>query len=263
MTYLGIISSISTSRLSSYKKVFECSCEAEAINYYYWNQAISSELYVLLHTIEVCLRNKIHVALSKEVSLKVTGKIQDNYPWYTQFSFIDTSKGQDVLTETGRAFKKITHNKKGKDLRLLPQIIISRLEFGKWSYVLSAKKYGDGNHINWESLFPLIFSNFIGMDSNKHQMLIERIRVINKWRNRVAHLEPVWKFGDIKKDGKVIIPEPVNQNEVVKRFNAELRRAIDLLLWLCPDTHTHYVGTQSYKRLKELATAKNISTFSL
>lgn len=135
-------------RLSSYKNIFGCADEADCFPYYLWNQKLSSELYVLLSTIEICLRNRIHIVLSEEVSLKFTNAIDSNFAWYDHFSFVEVDRngnpkrdrsGNDIFTETGKAFRKITHNRRGNNLNLLPQIIISKLEFGKWSYVLSAK----------------------------------------------------------------------------------------------------------------------------
>jgi hypothetical protein len=273
MTIQGIIKSISSSRLSSYRKIFGCSTDEDCIHYYHWNQALSSELYILMSTIEICLRNKIHIALSEEVSFKFTGLINSNFSWYEHFSFVELDKdenpkidrnGNDIFTETGKAFRKITHKGK-RNLNLLPQIIISKLEFGKWSYVLSAKKYDNGALIDWNKLFPIIFPHFIGMDPDKHhQVIIDHIKVVKNWRNRVAHLEPVWKFSDVKDmiTGNVLVPEPTNQLEVLKRLKAEVRRALNLLSWLCVDTLGHYKSTKSYQQLLHLISHDGITDFS-
>jgi hypothetical protein len=271
MTTPPLIKSISSPRLSSYKNIFSCTDDESCFPYYLWNQQLSSELYVLMSNIEICLRNKIHIVLSEEVSLKFTETIESNFSWYDHFSFIEVDRhgnrvldrhGNEIFTETGKAFRKITHNR-GRNLNRLPQIIISKLEFGKWSYVLSAKKYNDGDLIDWNTLFPLIFPSFTGMDSSKHQGIIERIRVVRSWRNRLAHLEPVWKFKDIKEavTGRVLVRAPRNQAEVIRRLNAEIRRALELLLWLCPETHTHYKASDSYKKLLFWASHEGISKF--
>lgn len=273
MTKHGVIKSISSPRLSSYRKIFGCKSDDACIHYYHWNLALASELYILLSTIEVCLRNKIHVALSEEVSLKFNGAVNSNFAWYEHFSFIEVDrkgnrkkdyKGEDIFTETGKAFRKITH-KGRRDLNLLPQIVISKLEFGKWSYVLSAKKYNNGDLIDWHKLFPLIFPYFINMSPDKHhQMIIDHIKVVRDWRNRLAHQEPVWKFGDVKGPikGEIKLPEPKNQIEVIQRLGGEIRRALQLLSWLCQDTLSHYKGTKSYQRLMHLASQEGIDGFS-
>lgn len=147
----------------------------------------------------------------------------------------------------------------------MPQIIVSKLEFGKWTYVLSAKKYNNGDLIDWHKLFPIIFQNFTDMVPDKHhQMIIHRIKAVKDWRNRLAHLEPVWKFSDVKEKGtgKILIYEPTNQVEVIKRLNNEIRYALQLLSWLCPDTLEHYKATKSYQRLLHLASNDGIREFS-
>lgn len=268
-----IIQSISSHRLSSYRRIFKCGTDDDCLHYYHWNQALSSELYILLSTIEVCLRNRIHVALSEEVSAKFPKKVESNFRWYEYFSFVDVDrngdpkqdrKGRPIYTETGKAFRKITH--KGEtDLKLVPQIIVSKLEFGKWTYVLSAKKYNNGDLIDWHKLFPIIFQNFTNMVPDKHhQMIIDRIKTVKDWRNRLAHLEPVWKFSDVKEKGtgKILIYEPTNQVEVIKRLNNEIRYALQLLSWLCADTLEHYKATKSYQRLLHLASNDGIREFS-
>lgn len=273
MTTQPIITSISLPRLSSYKTIFCCTSEEDCIHYYRWNQALSSELYILLSNIEISLRNRIHTVLSEEVSFKFNNLINNNFSWYDHFNFIELDRqgnpktdrnGNFIYTETGKAFRKITHNKRGINLNLLPQIIISKLEFGKWSYVLLAKKYNNGDLIDWNKLFPLIFPNFVGLDSSKHQTIIDRIKAVKSWRNRLAHLEPVWKFSDIKHPvtGQILISEPRNQLEVTQRLNAEIRRTVELLFWLCTDTHDHYRVTKSYQNLQDLITNEGITNFS-
>jgi len=271
MTTPSLIKSISSPRLSSYKNIFSCPDDESCFPYYLWNQKLSSELYVLMSNIEICLRNKVHNVLSEAVSLKFTGVINSNFSWYDHFSFIEIDRngnrrldrnGNEIFTETGKAFRKITHNRE-RNLNLLPQIIISKLEFGKWSYVLSAKKYNNGDLIDWNALFPLLFPYFIGVDPSKHQSIIERIKVVRSWRNRLAHLEPVWKFKDIKDPvtGRVLVRSPSNPTEVIRRLNAEIRRALELLLWLCVDTHTHYKASESYEKLLFWASHDGISEF--
>jgi hypothetical protein len=50
-----------------------------------------------------------------------------------------------------------------------------------------------------------------------------------------------------KGTGKILIYEPTNQVEVIKRLNNEIRYALQLLSWLCPDTLEHYKATKSYQ----------------
>jgi len=255
---------ISTTRLSSYRDKFQCIDDAGALKYYYWNQSLSSELYILLHNIEVCLRNSIHIALSKEVSKKITGEEQTSYPWYKHFNFIDNVKRPNSLNKTGEAIRLITH-KNGVDLNLPPHTVVSSLEFGKWKYILKAKRYDDNTAIEWDKIYPLIFPNFKNHRSpHKRDEILKRLDNIRNWRNRVAHLEPAWKFKDVKNEtGKVKLHEPKNKSEIKQRLNSELRRSLDLLNWLCIESYNFYIATKSYQRLLILTQLENVEDFEL
>ncbi|MEH1712616.1 hypothetical protein V7G70_18500, partial [Acinetobacter pittii] len=61
--------------------------------------------------------------------------------------------------------------------------------------------------------------------------------------------------------GHVLVRAPSNQTELIKRLNAEIRRAVELLSWVCPDTHAHYKGSDSHKQLLFWASHDGIATF--
>lgn len=273
MTKHGVIKSISSPRLSSYLTFFGCASEEDSIHYYFWNQSLSSELYILLSNIEVCLRNRIHDALSEQVSFKFNnGATDNNFSWYEHIDFYEKNKdgstrldryNNPLYTETGRAFRKITHN--GKNcLNRPPQVVVSKLEFGKWPHVITAKWYKNGDLVDWNSIYPTVFLGFKNMEHEHHDFIIERVKGACKWRNRLAHQEPVWKFSTVKErgTGTVLVEEPRTQKEVIKRLNREIRNNVQLLSWLCEDTAEHYINTASYRSLLHLASHNGISEFS-
>lgn len=105
------INSINIHRLSSYKHIFNCASDTEALKFYYWNQAVSAELYVLLHNIEVCLRNRIHEVLSFDAS----NQQSRNYTWFDKL-YLKKPDGSSppvyVDTVLGKSIKKISvHDK--------------------------------------------------------------------------------------------------------------------------------------------------------
>lgn len=250
MTTSSIIQSISSPRLSSYKEIFDCADDATCFSYYLWNQRLSSELYILFSTIEICLRNRIHIVLSEEVSLKFTNKVNSNFNWYDYFDFTKNDKG-DFLNELGRKLHSITHEKK-RNLNLLPQVVISQLSFGNWNFLISyTKKYKNGDSIEWKKLFPLIFPN-----SKKSNIIInQRVKLVRCWRNRISHLEPAWKFSDVKdpKTQAIKLVAPQNKNEVIQRLNQEINLSVQLLSWLCTETYEHYKGNEFYEKLLRCA----------
>lgn len=254
------INSISAMRLSSYRTIFACENQ-DALKYYYWNQAVSAELYVLLHNIEICLRNKIHETLS----LAVTNQQSKNFAWYDRFDFSkkDLDRfGQPNQTKTGYAIKKVKDDLIDKGKSVTPQNVISNLEFGKWAFLIKTKKLKDGSNIDWATCYPLIFSNYSNFSIQGRASLFSRLDEVRLLRNRVAHLEPVWKFGSKTVNG-TIIPVPHDLDSVINRLNKEISWIVNVLEWICPDSYNHYVQTNSYRKLRILVSAIGINYFSI
>ncbi|MFW0004458.1 MAG: Abi family protein [Coxiella endosymbiont of Dermacentor nuttalli] len=256
--------SISHARLSSYRHAFNCTDE-EALHYYYWNQVLSSELYILIHNIEICLRNQIHNELSKEVSFVNKQNILDNFNWFDFFDFVvpdPKSPSGKKLNQTGEALKKIKKDLVRKDVLISPQNIVSNLEFGKWAYILRTRSYSDGRPINWTKCLAKIFPNLNTSRKKNRDAMNARLEEIRLLRNRIAHLEPVWKFQSKQINGSYV-SAPGNLEEILKRLEIEIYWATTFLKWLCEDTYNSYVKTNSYKRLLELITIDGISTFEI
>ena len=225
----SLIRSISYARLSSYRHAFNCTDE-EALHYYYWNQVLSSELYILTHNIEICFRNQIHNELSKEVSFVKKGNTLDNFNWFDFFEFLipdANSPSGKKLNQTGEAFKKIKKDLIRKNVPTTPQNIVSNLEFGKWAYILRTRSYNDGKPIDWVKCLAKIFPN---LNTSK------------------------------KKNREAMNATP---DEILKRLEIEIYWATTFLKWLCEDTYNSYIKTNSYKKLLKLITIDGISDFEL
>lgn len=256
------INSISNARLSFYKSIFECESDDQAtLKYYYWNQAVSAELYVLLHNLEVCLRNRIH----EEVSLKVSNQVSKNFAWYDQFDFSKPGfdqHGQPNQSKTGQAIQNVKDDLTTKRKAHTPQNIICNLEFGKWPFILKTKKLKNGTSIDWNTLLQSIFPHY-NLSTKKHRTnLFDRLEEVRLLRNRVAHLEPVWKF-DSKTINGSHVPAPTDLGTVLTRLNKEISWTINVLEWLCTDSHKHYIQTNSYRKLRMLVSNPGTMYFSI
>lgn len=255
------INSISNARLSFYKSIFQCGSDQEALRYYYWNQAVSAELYVLLHNLEVCLRNRIH----EELSLALSNQTSSNYAWYDQFDFslpgFDRF-GQPNLTITGKSIDKVKGELTTKGKPLTPQNIICNLEFGKWPHILKTRNLKNGTAIDWATFFPAIFPQYNHSSKRLRKRLFERLEEVRLLRNRVAHLEPVWKF-DSKTINGSHVPAPTDLGTVLNRLNKEISWTINVLEWLCTDTHKHYIQTNSFRKLRMLVSDPGTLYFSI
>lgn len=264
MSTSSIIRAISHARLSSYRHAFSCTDE-EALHYYYWNQELSAELYILIHNIEICLRNQIHVELSKEVSFVKNGNIQDNFCWFDFFEFNipdPSSMSKEKLNQTGEALKKIKKDLKRKNVPLTPQNIVSNLELGKWAYILRTRSYNDGTPINWNKCLGNIFPNLNTSKKKNRDAMNARLEEIRLLRNRIAHLEPVWKFQSKKINGSYV-SAPTTPDEILKRLDTEIYWATTFLKWLCNDSYNNYIKTNSHKNLLKLITYDGIINFQI
>lgn len=260
----SLIRSISYARLSSYRHAFNCTDE-EALHYYYWNQILSSELYILTHNIEICLRNQIHNELSKEVSFVKNGNTLDNFNWFDFFEFLipdANAPSGKKLNQTGEAFKKIRRDLTRKNVPITPQNIVSNLEFGKWAYILRTRSYKDGKPIDWNKCLAKIFPNLNTSKKKNREAMNARLEEIRLLRNRIAHLEPVWKFQSKQINGSYVAA-PKTPDEILKRLETEIYWATTFLKWLCEDTYNSYMNTNSYKRLLKLITLDGISNFEI
>ena len=254
------INSISDARLSSYKSIFNCETQ-DALKYYYWNQAVSAELYILLHNIEVCLRNKIHETLS----LAGSKQASKNFAWYDQFDFSMPGVnryGEPNQTKTGWAINKVKTDLQEKRKPVSPQNVISNLEFGKWAYIVQTKKLKGGVAIDWATHYPLIFSNYSTFTKKGRKILFTRLDEVRLLRNRIAHLEPVWKFGSKEVNGSAI-QAAHDLNSVLNRLNKEISWMINVLEWICTDSYNHYIQTNSYRKLRMLVSDPGTVYFSI
>lgn len=262
---MPLVDAISIPRLSTYKTSFHCSDE-QALQYYYWNQALSSEIYVLLHNIEVCLRNRIHPSLSLYVSELNEVPITENYQWYDYFYFDVPSKrnkSEMVLGRTGQSVESAKTKLRNRKMSLTPQNVISNIEFGTWWHILKTSHLKGKKIIEWGKINPQIFVHYRDIKNvDKRNLLMDRLREIGLLRNRMAHLEPVWKFKE-RKIGTSKILEPSTPEEIFSNLNQEVLATVRFLGWLCEETHQFYIQTQSFKELQRLLQHQNIENFKL
>jgi Abi-like protein len=180
---------ISKPRLQSYRGYFHARLE-EAVGLYMWNCELTSSFGSLLALLEVVLRNNIHRAISQDV-LKL-----DSGHWY--------DGGRVPLKfKTLQKIVEIRKNKPGASA----DEIVSRLTFGFWPAAL--KTIGAPGRV-----IPQIFPHHaLSAVANGWSTLADRklalsyLYEINDFRNRLAHHEPLWKFGPLM--------DPFNANTVL------------------------------------------------
>lgn len=259
------ITDTSVVRLSSYRIFFGIGDES-AFAIYKWNEEVSSRLMKLVGVIEITLRNRIHSAMSDALQTLAAGTTQSN-DWFNHVSMSPPSKI--------KINKVLMKNGKVKNPQPSPNFVVSKMTYGFWPNILKIDKKVDNKRLEWEVIFPMIFPGLppetVGFwrKLKQRESVIARCFSVGELRNRIAHFEPVWKFGremeeKIPKPNVVPIvlnPAPKDKKEAIARLSMEFSRAVQLLSWLSPNAYQDYLKSENKKSLDWLITENAIDAF--
>lgn len=262
----------SVARLSSYCDFFGVG-NAEAYSIYKWNNELSSRLMHQIGIVEVVLRNRIHEALISELNSALPQGTMYQDRWY---NFINKEGDTQRKLDSELLYKKTKTPRKP-----IPSAnqIISKMSFGFWPNILKNSTYLNINNqkksIDWDNAFKNIFpglnketlgywNSFVHRDP-----IIARCFSVNDLRNRVAHFEPVWKFG---KDPSETVPrqggvtktysqKPKNVGEMLIRLSRDFNRVNELLNWLSPETYRDYQHSENHREISWLISEGAINAF--
>lgn len=265
------VSDIHSMRFINYRNIFATTDINELHGIYCWNEELAAKMMHLIGMVEVTLRNRIHSALSKffytNVSTYCNAPIigtVDSCNWYDHVFLKPKSKLE-------RSFTSLKKDNSGVMLNPapLPHKIISQLENGKWAHILKLKKNKNGTIIPWEIIFPSIFPaaqdsfSDITQDKANRNRVVNRLHRVNKLRNRCAHFEPVWKFGNLLSEynNSLVKVAPTDARSTLSRTQAEYRCLIELLEWLSPDMASYWQTTRTHKELTFLMNMVGLDNF--
>lgn len=246
---------ISKPRLQSYRGYFQATLE-EAVGMYMWNSAISSQVRVLLGYFEVALRNRVHVVLSQHYCQTSSG------PWYDIMA-------PQMSPETRRKFSVILNKKDGtpKSPPPSPDYVASNLSFGTWQNVLKAI-HSHARHVVFPSVFP---HHALNASANDWKTNVIRTRALmyldelNVARNRIAHHEPLWKFGAVKDTASnpptLIAAATTNQAESVARLRRLLVLMDEGLRSMSPDLEADLAKSTWRSDVEFLLTDRGINRY--
>lgn len=265
------VSDISSMRFINYRNIFATTDIDELHGIYCWNEELAAKMMHLIGMIEVTLRNRIHYALSEffhthqatYCTVPVSGT-SDSCNWYDHI----------YLKPGSKLHKSISGLKKDQQGNLLnppplPHKVISQLENGKWAHILKLNKSHNGTVIPWEDIFPVIFpatsdslSDF-SQDKTNRNRVVNRLHRVNKLRNRCAHFEPVWKFGNLLSEynNSQVKPAPTNARSTLGRMQTEYRCLTELLEWLSPDMANYWMSARTHKELTFLMQSAGLENF--
>ncbi len=170
---------LSKERLGAYQAKWVQGMPSSPIALYRWNTLLSESFYPILQTIEVILRNAMHLAISEH--------FQDS-TWLLNPAILEHKDYIEVQKQEGR----LTQHRQPTVTR---GNIIAELSFGFWTGLLDAHyemKF-------WRSkIIKKTFPHMLPRDRMRHK-LFKHFNKIRKLRNRIFHYEPIWYWQDLKK----------------------------------------------------------------
>jgi hypothetical protein len=161
---------LSSNRLSVYRNATANDLE-KAVDLYCWNAALGSALFAPIGVLEVVLRN----ALDRELSRGFTE------PWYDDESFLRIDPKFRVRIQDAK--NEIT--KRGK--ALIHPRVIAELSFGFWVHLLRPGPSGAYVRTLWGPALSKAFPS-----GTKRSQVVGVLDPLHRFRNRVAHHEPIF-----------------------------------------------------------------------
>jgi len=277
---------ISPERLRIYTDVLKLKPE-ETLGGYNWNKALSAAMQPLLHCLEVTLRNAIDYAIRHNPPPGAAKLWRtDDYWIYDLPRFI----GDKTYIRQGKRFKtdkqgnlrtfpdgspvynftaweegcvrKVSKRIKNAGKSLTPERVISGLDFGFWTNLLTAEYEEPRNHsLLWPQLTAEVFPSRPASIRRHH--LEKKFTRIRDLRNRLAHHEAMWKFQELDTSGKPDYTRPVYG------LNASLcllRRAwddmLEALYWISPMRHAAFISEGHHVRFEMLATYEGLQCYT-
>lgn len=274
LNILSSLDSISVARLSSYRRFFNPASDSELYGLYFWNEVLSTNFMRLTGIVEVALRNRFHLALSRYAMAQHPSRIIGNADannWYEVLKLSGKSSAKVMAVTHDKSWNKAQncHSFTRKHHPVSPNQVIANMTFGFWAPLLDLR-------LSWDSIIPMIFphhryaSNAGHWNNQKNVGTVyARLETVRSLRNRVAHFEPLWKIPDIKEEKKeakgvtvnVEFPAPTNEAEVLARLNMLYRRITQALHWLSSDRASDHVQSEFHQKTLYLMTQEALDGF--
>lgn len=173
-----LIRSISHERVDAYRQRGGVGNNLNLFAHYAWNIALCESLYPALQGLEIALRNAIHDAATNAYGTE---------NWFDDARVIPHGREQDAVR---KARETLAKDRKPDDAGR----IVAELSFGFWTSLFD-RRY---EQILWPHLLKSVFPT-MPRSIRTRQTLSKRLHPIRHLRNRVFHHEPIWYWGDLRK----------------------------------------------------------------
>ncbi len=161
---------------------------------YRWNMALSAASYEALHLVEVGLRNAMDAELRRWNAARADrAGITHGHDWLLDPHLslanllggdreVAVDRAQKAVRRAGRAPTSLCHDD-----------VVAQVTLGTWRFLLPAKnlRKSPTKRELWEQGLCQAFPHLV----RPHAALVDDVDRIYRFRNRVAHLEPLIKTG--------------------------------------------------------------------
>lgn len=165
----------------------------DAFRLYCWNGLLCEAFYLPLHFAEITVRNAVNSHLIERFGDK----------WFENRAIVGSMdpKRQADLNEL------LNTEKRRHGTKMTCHHLVSELSFGFWQHLLT-KRFG---RVIWAKGMQDAFPNL--PNSLDRQDIHDRVEVVRKWRNRIAHHKPIFDRGP----------------------SAKFQDTVQLIRWVCHD----------------------------
>lgn len=189
----AVINAISHQRFAPY--LAECSGhEKNALDLYWWNVRMSRELYSALHIFEVFLRNSLDQQLrvwNERTEDRDAENRRRSPDWLLDPNDLIHRKVGDKIATASSHAKNDIGRKEGYPRRPSHDEVLSQTSFGLWALMMPTKQ-DSGKKKLWEEALKYAFPG--AKTSNDEREVVRAIKDTHQLRNRVAHLEPIFRL---------------------------------------------------------------------
>ena len=153
--------------------------QEDAFRLYLWNCALCEAFYMPLHFAEIAVRNAIHSRLTARLGEQ----------WFDQ-QLLKNIIGDRQLHDLDDAVRE-ERNRHG--LLMNRHHLVSSLSFGFWQHLLTNRF----QRLLWPRGMKDAFPNL--PNAMQRSDVHDRIEIIRKWRNRIAHHKAIFDQGPTRK----------------------------------------------------------------
>lgn len=264
----AVAQAISHTRLGSYKRYFQAITDLEALGLYQWNEDLREAFARTTDLIEVVLRNQFHAALSQRYGQQGGAGSRD---WYSYLNL--PQKSSDKVLEITHVYRGGT--RRPRHPTRTPDDVVSNLTFGFWPRLLDVSSDINQVAVPWDHIIPDILPGHRQRAATywrpqaRQDALFARMDLCNDLRNRIAHLEPIWKLGPLKEEARNRPGKPVKTvdgptrtpQESLNRLVLIDNRLMELLQWLSPTVVRLYAQCPAHARCVALLTPAALTAY--